>query len=297
MFDFIKDLFPDKSKGGVEANPSDLPSNTTGLSINPSSQSKSKYRVASCQSSGKERTHNEDTLFTLNSLLNGLDSPISFGIFLVADGMGGHQSGEIASHLAAKATSQYLMEEIYRGYIYDQRNYSDLDLHRILKESIEQTQKLIIQQVPGGGTTLTAAVVLGHQLYFMHVGDCRLYKIDLNGNLILETKDHSLIKRLIDLGEISASDAVNHPQRNVLYRALGQADPFEPDIGEFLLEKGEQFMICSDGLWGVVKEKKMLEIINNYDLTIEQKACKLVEAANQAGGPDNISLVLVEHVE
>lgn len=294
MFDFFKSLLPDKNNRRLEIKNSAININAEGLEPNPGPQSRTMYRVASCQSSGKERTHNEDTLFTLNSLMDGLESPIPFGIFLVADGMGGHQSGEVASRLAAQGASQYLMEKIFDGFIYDQEQYSTEQLHRFMKESVETAQKLINQQVPGGGTTLTFVMMLGDRLFYSHVGDCRLYKIDLEGNFELLTKDHSLVKRLIDLGEITEGEASNHPQRNVLYRALGQADPFEPDIGQFSLAEGERFLICSDGLWGVVSQKKMQEIINNDSVQIEQVACDLVEAANEAGGPDNISLVLVE---
>jgi protein phosphatase len=103
-----------------------------------------------------------------------------------------------------------------------------------------------------------------------------------------------LVKRLVDLGEITESEASTHPHRNVLYRALGQSDPFEPDIGQFSLDKGERLLICSDGLWGVLNEEQLLSIITNRQLTLEQAACELVEAANESGGPDNISLIIVE---
>lgn len=294
MFDFFKSLLPDKNNRRLEINSSAININAEVLEPNPGPQSKTMYRVASCQSSGKERTHNEDTLFTLNSLMDGLESPIPFGIFLVADGMGGHQSGEVASRLAAQGASQYLIEKIFDGFIYNREHYSTEQLNHYMKESVEAAQKLINQQVPGGGTTLTFVMILGERCFYSHVGDCRLYKIDLEGNFELLTKDHSLVKRLIDLGEITEGEASNHPQRNVLYRALGQADPFEPDIGQFSLAEGERFLICSDGLWGVVSQKKMQEIVNNNSVQIEQVACDLVEAANEAGGPDNISLVLVE---
>lgn len=296
MFDFFKSLKSDKSDRQIEINSSALPNDTGGMRPNPGPQSKTAYKVASCQSSGRERIHNEDTLFTLNCMIDDLDSPVSFGIFLVADGMGGHQSGEVASRLAAEATSKYLLEKIFFDFIYDREQYSDEDLNRILTESIDIAQKLINQRVPGGGTTLTSVVLLGDRLFFAHIGDCRLYKIDHEGKLELLTKDHSLVKRLVDLGEITEAEASNHPQRNVLYRALGQADPFEPDLGRFSLEKGERFLICSDGLWGVLEEEKMIEIVNNPEQQIESIACALVESANEAGGPDNISLVLVERL-
>jgi protein phosphatase len=139
-------------------------------------------------------------------------------------------------------------------------------------------------------------LILGDRLFFAHVGDCRLYVIGLEGQLILKTKDHSLVKRLIDLGEITENEASFHPQRNVLYRALGQDDPFVADIDQFILKKGERLLICSDGLWGVLDENQMNKIINDKHLSFEKIVCELVDAANELGGPDNISVVLVERL-
>lgn len=296
MFDFFKNLLPDKNNQRSDGD-SSVSMKTEELIPEPGPQTKTIYKVASCQSSGRERTHNEDTLFTLNCLIDGLETPVSFGIFLVADGMGGHQSGEVASRLAVQVTSQYILEAIFNDFIFSQDQFSREEIQQILKQCVQAAQKIINQQVPGGGTTLTLVVILDDRLFFAHVGDSRLYKIDFEGKFDLLTKDHSLVKRLIDLGEIAESEASSHPQRNVLYRALGQIDPFEPDIGQFSLDKGEGFLICSDGLWGVVQPEKLVEIINSREIPIEQMACDLVDAANEAGGPDNISLILVERLE
>jgi len=296
VFQFFRSLRPEKNKSKFEENASAFSIEHEDLMSTAGPQTKTIYKVASCQSSGRERSHNEDTLFTLNCLIDGLDPPVSFGIFLIADGMGGHQSGEVASRLAAQATSQYLLEKIYHGFIYDQGQYSESEIYQYLDESVVNAQKLINQRVPGGGTTLTLVLIIGDRLFFAHVGDCRLYKIDHEGKFELLTKDHSLVKRLIDLGEITKSQASVHPQRNILYRALGQADPFEPDLGQFSLLKGQRFLICSDGLWGVVDEEHMGELVNSYKGQIEKAACELVQAANTAGGPDNISLILVERL-
>lgn len=256
----------------------------------------SKYRVASCQSTGKERSHNEDTLFTLNTCLGGLDAPVAFGIYLVADGMGGHQSGELASNLAAQGISQYLMDHVYQGALFDRKNFTSSDLEQHLIKAVEEAQALVLRRVPGGGTTLTLVVVLGDDLVSAHVGDSRLYLIGLDKSLTLKTRDHSLVKRLVDLGEITEQEAGLHPHRNVLYRALGQSDPFEPDIVTFSLQSGECLLICSDGLWGVVSQQEILQIIHeNEDL--DAMAFALVNAANQAGGPDNISVILLQRFE
>lgn len=296
VFDFLKVFFRNKRESQLKGDSSQLSINTDSVKGISGPQSKTKYRVASCQSSGRERSHNEDAIFTLNSFFDSLDTSSSFGIFLIADGMGGHQSGEVASRLAAQATSQYLIKNIFNRVIYERAFLSDSDLREILRESVKTAQTMIKQRVPGGGTTLTLVLVLGDRLNFVHVGDCRLYTIDLKGNMKLETRDHSLVKRLIDLGELAEIEAVNHPQRNVLYRALGQEDPLDPDFGVFSLEKGERFLICSDGLWGVIEEQQIMEIINEQEKALEQIVCDLVDAANQAGGPDNISLVLVERL-
>ncbi|MDF1520253.1 MAG: protein phosphatase 2C domain-containing protein [Brevefilum sp.] len=296
MFEFLKSLFPEKKEGAVLGK--SLPHADDFEDVTDMSEPKTKtvYRVASCQSNGRARTHNEDTIFTLNNLIDGFDSPVSFGIYLVADGMGGHQSGEIASSLAAQTATRYLMENFFYDFVYDRYNFTDDEVRHHLNNAVDSAQKLISQRVPGGGTTLTLVLILGDRLFFAHVGDCRLYLIGLDGQMTLKTKDHSLVKRLIDLGEITENEASFHPQRNILYRALGQNDPFEADINQFILKKGEQFLICSDGLWGVLEENKMNKILQDKHLNFEEIVCRLVNAANELGGPDNISVVLVERL-
>jgi serine/threonine protein phosphatase PrpC len=139
---------------------------------------------------------------------------------------------------------------------------------------------------------LTTALIVGNQLLIAHVGDSRAYVIYPDGRLQTITRDHSLVKRLEELGQITSSEAASHPQRNVLYRALGQGEPFEPDVTNFPLPLDSYLLLCSDGLWGVVPEKELLEIILSG--ASPQQACQaMVEAANQAGGPDNISVILI----
>lgn len=254
-----------------------------------------KYRVAASQSIGQERFHNEDTLFILNTFLGGMDTPVAFGIYLIADGMGGHQSGELASNLASQGISQSLMKQVFHRYVFERKAFSQSELKQFTLTAVERAQELVLQRVPGGGTTLTLVMAVGDDLFMAHVGDSRLYLVDNDGQMILKTRDHSLVKRLVDLGEITENEAGHHPHRNVLYRALGQTDPFEPDIDVLNLNFGEFLLLCSDGLWGVVSEKKMTEILNQAD-DLDQKASNLVQAANEAGGPDNISVILIERI-
>ena len=125
-----------------------------------------------------------------------------------------------------------------------------------------------------------------------HVGDSRVYSIDGKGNLEALTRDHSLVKRLQELGQITSEEAAVHPQRNVLYRALGQGEPFEPEIITTQRPDAGGLLVCSDGLWSIVGPEVIKEIISNG--SDPQETCdKLLDAANDAGGPDNISAIYV----
>jgi serine/threonine protein phosphatase PrpC len=292
---FFNRIFYNQNEGRIKVEDKTLPMERNHKSEVLKSSSSTKYQIASCQSPGKERFHNEDTLFTSSSELCGVDAPVYFGLFLVADGMGGHQSGEVASKLAAKAVSRELMDRLFIPILYEKQTPTDAEMIEWMKSAVDQAQTLIHHQVPGGGTTLTLSIVIGDQIYSAHVGDSRLYLVGKDGQLNLKTKDHSLVKRLIDLGEITAQEASIHPQRNILFRALGQVDPLEPDLDQFSLEVGERLMICSDGLWGVL-DKTHMENILKVAKPLDKITCELVNAANAAGGPDNISVVLVERL-
>lgn len=246
------------------------------------------------QSVGRQRDHNEDTVFVLNTLLSGSSDNLPFGIFIVADGMGGHQYGEVASVVAARAMSSYLVRKIYQP-LYSLKPEPPSDsFQEIMQEAVHEAQQAVLKQVPGGGTTLTAAFILGEQVTLAHVGDSRAYVIYPDGRMQGVTRDHSLVRRLIELGQITEKEAQVHPQRNVLYRALGQGEPLEGDISTFPLPHPGYLMLCSDGLWGVVSDLDIFRIISGAPHP--SLAChNLIEAANAAGGPDNISVVLVQY--
>jgi serine/threonine protein phosphatase PrpC len=159
--------------------------------------------------------------------------------------------------------------------------------------AVNEAQKAIQREAPGSGTTLTAALVLGQQITVAHVGDSRAYFVYPDGRIEALTRDHSLVKRLEELGHISPEEAENYPHRNVLYRALGQGEVLEPDIFTITFPQPGCLMLCSDGLWGVVSEQDLVRSINEAPNL--QRACQnLVTAANMAGGPDNISVVLAQ---
>jgi protein phosphatase len=281
-----------KKVDGRQSLLSDQSGRNTNRSINDQ-KTTSKYRVSSCQSSGKERSHNEDAILVHESSILGRKAPVYTGVFLVADGMGGHQRGEEASLFAAEGASRFLMEKLIPHLFDEKLTLSDEDLQSLVSGAVKNAQDLILQRVPGGGTTLTLVLAVGDRLTSAHVGDSRLYIIHEDGKMRLQTKDHSLVNRLVELGEISPSEAGRHPQKNVLYRALGQSDALQPDINQFSLAVGERLLICSDGLWGVIEDKEIEEIIRSSDV-FDTTTTLLVNAANNAGGPDNISVILVE---
>jgi protein phosphatase len=251
--------------------------------------------VGSSQSTGIERSHNEDALLLLNGFTLGTQSQSDFGVFIVADGMGGHRAGEVASAVSIRTVARRIAEQTVLHLLNGDDQEESTPLQDQLKKALEEANLAVVDTVPGGGTTLTAAVLVGNQLTFGHVGDSRAYFIqDSKAEVI--TRDHSLVERLRELGQLSEEEAAVHPQRNVLYRAIGQGANLEVDVFSMPTPKGGYLLICSDGLWGVVPDPTMLEII--HSAANPQKACEqLVQAANFAGGPDNISVVLVKFPE
>jgi serine/threonine protein phosphatase PrpC len=241
---------------------------------------------------GKSRDKNEDSIFTHTSLIGAGTASLPFGIFIVADGMGGHQYGEMASETAVRTMGSYLIDKLYSSLYGTDASPPEESLQEIMKVGITKSHKNIMEAAPGGGTTMTAVITIGTQMTLAHVGDSRAYSIYLDGRMQLLTRDHSLVKRLEELGQITAEEASIHPQKSMLYRALGQGDVPEPDIFTASLPNPGYLLICSDGLWGVLSEERIFQIIS--ESAGPQRACQnLADAANAAGGPDNITVILV----
>lgn len=244
------------------------------------------------QSIGKQRDHNEDALFTLTTSLISDTRQIPFGLYIIADGMGGHQHGEVASAVAIRAMAGHIIRELYLPLFNLIDRPPRHSLQETMEAGVEEANEAVLKKEMGGGTTLTAALILGERMTIAHVGDSRAYLIDAERNIEVLTRDHSLVSRLIELGQITQQEAATHPQRNVLYRALGQGEPFVPDIITAPLPDSGYLLICSDGLWGVVDQEIILDII--FSSPTPEHACqKLTQVANSAGGPDNISAILV----
>jgi PPM family protein phosphatase len=251
--------------------------------------------AASGQSVGKQRELNEDSLLALTTTLAGNSGSLPFGVYIVADGMGGHQFGEVASNVAVRIVAGHIIRK-FQSYLFSIKpSPPDESLQEIMQTAVREAQKIIQNEAPSSGTTLTAALVLGQQVTIAHVGDSRAYHIYPDGRVELVTRDHSLVKRLEELGHISPAEAENYPHRNVLYRALGQGEILEADVFTVTFPQAGYLMLCSDGLWGVVSDQDILKIISEAPSL--QRACQnLVEAANAAGGPDNISVIIVQMI-
>jgi len=251
------------------------------------------FLVASGQSVGRQRELNEDSLFTFSSTIAGHSSNPPFGLFIIADGMGGHQYGEVASNTAIRSISGYIMKKFHNSLFSMPSQPVDESLQEIVQAAVMEAQRAVLREAPGSGTTVTAALILGQQLTIAHVGDSRAYLLYNEQRMEAVTRDHSLVRRLEELGQITAAEAAVHPQRNVLYRAIGQGETLEPDVVTTPFPIGGYLLICSDGLWGLVSDDEMRRIV--YSAPNIQRACQdMVASANAAGGPDNISVILVQ---
>ena len=252
------------------------------------------YRLGCCTDLGLERTLNEDSLFTIEFNRVNQSISIPLGVYAVADGMGGHEFGEVASSVASKTLGDYVVQKLYSPLFNPNSTIPPNEsIQEIIENGIKQAQNAVMQKAPGGGTTITAGLILGDQITIGHVGDSRLYFIYPDGRIEAKTNDHSLVRRLVDLGQITESEAKNHPNKNVLYRALGQSEPFRPDLMNLTIPKPGYILICSDGLWGSVGDEEIFRLATNSE-NPSISCSKMVEAANKAGGPDNISVILIK---
>jgi serine/threonine protein phosphatase PrpC len=243
---------------------------------------------------GQVRDNNQDAYSTFASSISSAEEKPDFGLFVVADGMGGHEDGEKASGLAARIVMRHILKEMYLPLLTDNfsNDASQTPVTEILKQSIQKANESISVQVPDGGTTVTAVAVMGNLAYVAHVGDSRAYLINQDGIEQL-TRDHSLVQRLIELGQLTPEEALEHPQRNVLYRAIGQGDVLEVDAITRHIMPGSYLMVCSDGLWNFVSNDELLSITLNHGSNTQLACQTLVDLANERGGTDNISVILV----
>lgn len=243
---------------------------------------------------GMVRSNNQDTVVSFFFKSDSVDDHPDFGVFVVADGMGGHHDGEKASAITGRIVVSELLNSIYLPLIHgDDLNSVDRPtIAEALTEAVQRANTVVRKEVPEGGTTITALVIMSNFGHIAHVGDSRAYLITQKG-IEQVTRDHSLVERLKELGQLTSEEAATHDQRNVLYRAIGQSEELEVDTRTLRLPTNAHLLICSDGLWGLIEETEILEIARNTQ--DPQEACeKLVALANTKGGTDNISAMLLK---
>jgi PPM family protein phosphatase len=241
---------------------------------------------------GMVRTNNQDSMLSFMSTSRSAEQRPDFGLFIVADGMGGHHDGEKASALTAHMVASYVTNHVYLPMLNGDNDSERVPITEAMIAAVQKANGDIITKVPDGGTTCTAVAVVGDLAYVAHVGDTRVYLITKDGVEQI-TRDHSLVQRLIELGQLTPEEAAVHPQKNVLYRALGQSDNLEVDALTRRLPPNSKLMLCSDGLWNMISESEIIEITMKH--TNPQEACdKLVALANTHGGSDNITAILLQ---
>jgi protein phosphatase len=242
---------------------------------------------------GQVKALNQDSFFALQGMLAERDELVPLGLAIVADGMGEDEPGAQASALAVRVVADSILERIYRPVLLGVEQSSHRPaIHQVLREAVHEAHERIRSSLPGGMTTLTCAVVLGTHAYIAHVGDSRAYLV-CRDQIQQITTDHSLVNRLVEVGQITAQEAKTHSQRNVLYRALGRDGELEVDTYLNALTPRCSLLLCSDGLWSALSEETTVSIV--YTAPSPQVACRrLVARANKNGGEDNVTAVLVQ---
>ena len=229
---------------------------------------------------GRCRDINQDYIFLSEEPMGNLPN-----LFLVADGMGGHRAGDLASEYTVSRVCEAVTKSMQKIPF------------QILKGAFQYANQKLIEKAgespayAGMGTTLVAVTVQDYTAYVANVGDSRLYKI--GGTIEQITEDHSLVEEMVRMGEISKEEARNHPEKNIITRAIGVSETVEPDYFDTKLEKGECLLLCSDGLSNMLEDAQIKEILDRRT-DLRSGAEELVREANRNGGKDNIAVVLIE---
>lgn len=231
---------------------------------------------------GKLRSQNEDSILVVNETGGYINN-----IFVVADGMGGHKAGEVASSYAIKFFHEYLKE-----------NINDEEILDTLVSAVKYSNEMVFKMACNNdeyfemGTTFLAVTIKYDRLFISHVGDCRVYIIR-NHQIAQVTTDHTYVTEMIKAGAISHEQARNHPDRNIITRALG----FENEVivdGLFCkIVPGDVILLCSDGVYSMLTDKEIFDILDDSCIDTIQKTERLIEYANNKGGKDNISAIVI----
>ena len=229
--------------------------------------------------SGRVRSHNEDSVTIVKN-------SSSEHLMIVADGMGGHRAGEVASSMVVTEIGSKFKALSTIG--------SKMDAIKWLKENINEVNANIIKysnehpEAMGLGTTCVMALLTKEILMFVNIGDSSGFVLK-NGKLQKITKDHTLVNFLVETGDLSEAEAANHPKKNVLMKALGATDQCELDIFEVETDV-DAIMLCSDGLTNMLTKEQIEKVLNENEISVEEQLIKLIKKCNIRGGQDNISI-------
>ncbi len=251
-----------------------------------------RIEVAGETNVGMKRTHNEDNFSILEES----------GLYIVADGMGGHASGEVASKMAVDALREFFAataNDPERTWPYKMDRSKGYEENRLITgiklanlRIYESAQRDPRQR--GMGTTIVTMFAVEDGVYIAHVGDSRIYRVR-DGKIEQLTEDHSLLNDYIKMKRLTPEEIANFPHKNVIVRALGMKDTVKVDTRFEQPRAGDVYLLCSDGLSGPVTDDELLQITSNAG-DLKTAATKLIERANQNGGPDNITVVLARWV-
>lgn len=231
---------------------------------------------------GRAREQNQDYYY----ISEENDTP---KLYILADGMGGYKGGEVASKLCTDSIRKYIQSN------FEATPKEKEDILNLVKSAVEYANMVVyekskeIPELEGMGTTIEVCLIYNNKAYIGHVGDSRIYRI--RKEIIRKlTKDHSYVQKLVEDKKITREEAKVHPKKNMLTKALGCTPYVEPDVRARNFEKGDIFIICSDGLTNMVDEKRIYDIVKE-DITTA--ADRLIKEANEAGGYDNITVILI----
>ena len=230
---------------------------------------------------GRKRQLNQDFIYLSETPIGNLPN-----VFIVADGMGGHNAGDYASRYAVET----VVEEIGASF--------EKNPVKIMGRAIDKANAMIRQKaredvsLNGMGTTMVIAICMGRYLEVANVGDSRLYGVHEN-RIEQVTQDHSLVEEMVRMGGIDRASARNHPDKNIITRAIGARDYIEADFFNLELQTGDMILLCSDGLTNMIEDDIIYRILTN-GRSLKNRVEELVETANQNGGKDNISVIVIE---
>ncbi|HEX7737201.1 MAG TPA: protein phosphatase 2C domain-containing protein [Ktedonobacteraceae bacterium] len=235
---------------------------------------------------------NEDSILTMRGTSNFAERLLPFELHIVADGMGGHAQGRLASHLAIRS----MLETVIPGLVACNETASE-QIVDILIDGVHWANQVIYQHGQEHdadmGTTITAVLLLDESAYVINVGDSRTYIYRPGAGLTQITRDHSLVARMVETGAIEPDEIYTHPDRNKVYRGLGDKTDVTVDWFVLPIQCNDLLLLCSDGLWEMVRDPQIAEILQTYASSPSLASSALLRAALQAGGSDNVSTLVV----